>query len=102
MSKKAKVIGVNMIPFKKPGLQESYPVMAAKAVKGALEDAGIDYSEIQQARPPASLPLPHGSPLTGVPYWSAIRGGFMGLWRTRCAFNCAVTATSTSANRVCK
>ena len=50
----------------------------------------------------ARHPLPHESPLTGVPYWSAIRSGFMGLWRTRCAFNCAVTATSTSANRVCK
>lgn len=49
MGKKVKVIGVNMIPFTKPGAHEPYEVMAAKAVKGALEDAGIDYSEIQQA-----------------------------------------------------
>ncbi|MBN6885580.1 acetyl-CoA acetyltransferase [Cytobacillus horneckiae] len=49
MGKKARIIGVNMIPFTKPGNQEPYPVMAAKAVKGALEDAGLDYSEIQQA-----------------------------------------------------
>ncbi|MCM2534260.1 hypothetical protein NDK43_20300 [Neobacillus pocheonensis] len=49
MGKKAKVIGVNMIPFTKPGMNEPYEVMAAKAVKGALEDAGIDFSEIQQA-----------------------------------------------------
>ena len=44
MSKKAKIIGVNMVPFKKPGTHESYEVMAAHAVKGGLEDAGIDYS----------------------------------------------------------
>lgn len=49
MGKKARIIGVNMIPFTKPGNQEPYPVMVAKAVKGALEDAGIDYSDIQQA-----------------------------------------------------
>ncbi|MEH6995753.1 lipid-transfer protein [Neobacillus drentensis] len=49
MGKKVKVIGVNMIPFTKPGAHEPYEVMAAKAVKGALEDAGIDYTEIQQA-----------------------------------------------------
>ncbi|CAI8871231.1 Lipid-transfer protein [Brevibacillus sp. IT-7CA2] len=49
MGKKVKVIGVNMIPFTKPGTHEPYEVMAAKAVIGALEDAGIDYSEIQQA-----------------------------------------------------
>ncbi|MFF5400589.1 lipid-transfer protein [Peribacillus butanolivorans] len=49
MGKKAKIIGVNMIPFTKPGKQEPYPIMAAKAVKGALEDAGIYYSDIQQA-----------------------------------------------------
>ncbi|PFH87755.1 lipid-transfer protein [Bacillus sp. AFS088145] len=49
MSKKAKIIGVNMVPFTKPGMHEPYEVMAAKAVKGALEDAGIDYSAIQQA-----------------------------------------------------
>ncbi|MBN6885586.1 acetyl-CoA acetyltransferase [Cytobacillus horneckiae] len=49
MSKKVKVIGVNMMPFTKPGTHEPYEVMAARAVKGALEDAGINYSEIQQA-----------------------------------------------------
>lgn len=49
MGKKAKVIGVNMIPFTKPGKQDPYPVMAARAIKGALEDAGIGYSEIQHA-----------------------------------------------------
>lgn len=49
MSKKAKVIGVNMVKFSKPGTNEPYEVMAAKAVKGALEDAGIDYRLIQQA-----------------------------------------------------
>lgn len=49
MSKKAKVIGVNMVKFAKPGRHEPYEVMGAKAVRGALEDAGIDYKEVQQA-----------------------------------------------------
>ncbi|MGG4457638.1 lipid-transfer protein [Brevibacillus porteri] len=49
MSRKTKVIGVNMVPFTKPGSHEPYEVMASKAVKGALEDAGIHYSDIQQA-----------------------------------------------------
>lgn len=38
-----------MIPFKKPGQQEPYEIMAARAVLHALEDAGIDYRQIEQA-----------------------------------------------------
>ena len=38
-----------MVKFRKPGTQEPYEVMASKAIKGALEDAGIDYNEIEQA-----------------------------------------------------
>lgn len=49
MSHSAKVIGVNMVKFVKPGAQEPYEIMAAKAIKGALQDAGIDYKEIEQA-----------------------------------------------------
>ncbi|WP_342512057.1 lipid-transfer protein [Sporosarcina sp. FSL K6-1522] len=49
MSGKAKVLGVSMVKFAKPGKHEPYEVMAAKAVKGALEDAGIDYDDVQQA-----------------------------------------------------
>ncbi|MEG0438141.1 MAG: lipid-transfer protein [Solibacillus sp.] len=49
LGEKAKVIGVNMIPFTKPGKNEPYEVMASRAVLGALEDAGIEYSDIQQA-----------------------------------------------------
>ena len=49
MGKKVKVIGVNMIPFTKPGKHDPYPMMAARAIKGALEDAGISYSKIQHA-----------------------------------------------------
>ncbi|GAB2585542.1 lipid-transfer protein [Ramlibacter solisilvae] len=38
-----------MIPFKKPGQSETYPVMGAQAVRLALADAGIGYESIQQA-----------------------------------------------------
>ena len=43
------VAGVGMVPFMKPGANESYPVMASKAVLAALADAGIGYNDIQQA-----------------------------------------------------
>ena len=43
------VAGVGMIPFKKPGQSETYDLMGGKAGRLALEDAGIDYSSIEQA-----------------------------------------------------
>jgi acetyl-CoA acetyltransferase len=43
------VVGVGMIPFTKPGASDSYNVMGARAAKLALEDAGVAYSEVQQA-----------------------------------------------------
>jgi len=46
---KANVIGVNMVKFEKPGRNEPYEIMAAKAIKGALKDAGIELAEVQQA-----------------------------------------------------
>jgi sterol carrier protein 2 len=49
MSENAYVAGVNMVKFCKPGSHDPYRVMASKAIKGALQDAGIDYSEVQQA-----------------------------------------------------
>jgi acetyl-CoA acetyltransferase len=38
-----------MIPFKKPGASESYPVMGAQAARLALADARVGYESIQQA-----------------------------------------------------
>ncbi|MCM2534298.1 lipid-transfer protein [Neobacillus pocheonensis] len=49
MKNKVKVIGVGMTKFVKPGKQESYDVMASKAIQTAIKDAGIDYKDIQQA-----------------------------------------------------
>ena len=49
MSHKVYVAGVGMIPFKKPGTSETYDVMGATAVRQALADAGLDYSDVQQA-----------------------------------------------------
>jgi acetyl-CoA acetyltransferase len=43
------VAGVGMIPFAKPGANEPYPLMASKATRAALADAGIGYEQIQQA-----------------------------------------------------
>lgn len=43
------VVGVGMVPFTKPGASEPYPQMAAKAVKAALRDAGLEYAQVQQA-----------------------------------------------------
>ena len=49
MSRDVFVTGVGMIPFTKPGANEPYPLMAAKAAKAALADAGIGYESVQQA-----------------------------------------------------
>jgi len=49
MSEKVIVAGVGMIPFGKPGKSEPYNVMGARAVKLALEDAGVGYDKVQQA-----------------------------------------------------
>ncbi len=47
--RKVHVIGVGMVPFQKPGKSEEYDVMAVKASRAALEDAGVDYRDIGQA-----------------------------------------------------
>jgi sterol carrier protein 2 len=44
-----RVAGVGMIPFTKPGQSEDWDVMAEKAIRLALADAGVDYSLIHQA-----------------------------------------------------
>ncbi len=49
MSNRTNVIGVGMNKFAKPGASEDYHVMAAIAARAALKDAGIEYSQIQQA-----------------------------------------------------
>jgi len=49
MSQEVLVVGVGMTPFTKPGANEPYPVMAAKAAQAALQDAGIGYERIEQA-----------------------------------------------------
>ncbi|OQQ27163.1 lipid-transfer protein [Prescottella equi] len=50
MSKRVFVVGVGMTKFEKPGAREwDYPDMAREAGTKALEDAGIDYREVQHA-----------------------------------------------------
>ena len=50
MSNRAVVVaGVGMIPFSKPGTSEPYPVMAARAIRAALNDSGVPYDKVQQA-----------------------------------------------------
>lgn len=43
------VAGVGMIPFRKPGDSPAYYEMGAQAVREALADAGLDYTDVQQA-----------------------------------------------------
>ncbi|MGX9134140.1 lipid-transfer protein [Rummeliibacillus sp. JY-2-4R] len=49
MANQANVIGVSMVKFEKPGKNEPYEIMASKAIRGALADAGIDLTEVNQA-----------------------------------------------------
>ena len=46
---KALVAGVDMVKFAKPGQQKPYREMASTAIKGAVAEAGIDPSAIEQA-----------------------------------------------------
>ena len=43
------VAGVDMVKFAKPGQQKSYREMASSAIRGAVAEAGIDPSLIEQA-----------------------------------------------------
>ncbi|MDB5869496.1 MAG: lipid-transfer protein, partial [Polaromonas sp.] len=49
MTNKVRIAGVGMIPFTKPGRSEDWDVMAEKAARLALKDAGIDYALVEQA-----------------------------------------------------
>jgi sterol carrier protein 2 len=49
MMNKVLVAGVDMVKFAKPGQQKPYREMASTAIKGAVEEAGIDPSLIEQA-----------------------------------------------------
>jgi sterol carrier protein 2 len=49
MGRRVNVIGVGMTKFAKPGASEEYNVMATKAARAALEDAGVGYDTIEQA-----------------------------------------------------
>ncbi|MEU1183284.1 lipid-transfer protein [Streptomyces sp. NPDC005820] len=49
MVDRVRVAGVGMVPFGRPGRSESYPVMAERAARSALDDAGIPYEAVQQA-----------------------------------------------------
>jgi acetyl-CoA acetyltransferase len=48
MKRRVNVIGVGMTKFAKPGASEEYHVMASKAGKAALADAGVQYADIEQ------------------------------------------------------
>ncbi len=43
------VAGVGMVPFSKPSAGAQYEDMGSAAVRAALQDAGVEYSDIQQA-----------------------------------------------------
>ncbi len=49
MSQDVFIAGVGMIPFKKPGANAHYHLMAEQAVREALADAGVAYDQVQQA-----------------------------------------------------
>ncbi|MDG3009202.1 lipid-transfer protein [Rhodococcus sp. D2-41] len=50
MGNRVFVVGVGMTKFEKPGAREwDYPDMARESGTKALQDAGVDYAEVQQA-----------------------------------------------------
>ncbi|MDX2011535.1 MAG: lipid-transfer protein [Myxococcaceae bacterium] len=49
MGRKVNVIGVGMVKFQKPGASDGYEVMAKGAISEALKDAGVEFTELEQA-----------------------------------------------------
>jgi sterol carrier protein 2 len=49
VSRSAVIAGVGMIKFAKPSESEDYRTMGARAARAALDDAGVDYGDVQQA-----------------------------------------------------
>ncbi len=49
MGRNVNVVGVGMVKFAKPGASEEYDVMAGKAIRTALEDAGVPWERVEQA-----------------------------------------------------
>ncbi len=49
MTERVAVAGVGMVPFATPSKADSYDVLAERAVRAALADAGLDLSAVQQA-----------------------------------------------------
>ncbi|MEJ8856587.1 lipid-transfer protein [Variovorax robiniae] len=49
MTRNVLVAGVGMIQFTKPGASAPYDQMGAQAIRQALEDAGLSYTDVQQA-----------------------------------------------------
>jgi acetyl-CoA acetyltransferase len=78
MSRKVYVVGVGMTKFEKPGAKAwDYPDMAKEAGTKALADAGIPYSEVQQAvvgyvygESTCGQRAVYGLGLTGIPVYN--------------------------------
>lgn len=49
MKKRARVVGVGMVPFMTPRVADPYDEMAEAAVRAALRDASLDYGQVEQA-----------------------------------------------------
>jgi acetyl-CoA acetyltransferase len=49
MTAKSLIAGVGMIPFRKPGESASYDLMGAEAARLALQDAGLQYRDVQHS-----------------------------------------------------
>ena len=77
MQRPVHVVGVGMIPFTKPGASDPYTVMGARAARLALQDAGVDYADVQQAYvgyvygdSTAGQAALYGVGLTGIPVFN--------------------------------
>jgi acetyl-CoA acetyltransferase len=77
MQRPVHVVGVGMIPFTKPGASDPYTVMGARAARLALEDAGVDYANVEQAYvgyvygdSTAGQAAIYGVGLTGIPVFN--------------------------------
>jgi len=71
------VVGIGMIPFSKPGTNPPYTEMGMQAIRAALADAKVEYSEVQQAYvgyvygdSTAGQRVLYGAGMTGIPIFN--------------------------------
>lgn len=111
MDNRVRVAGVGMVPFATPSKSDTYDVLAEGAIAAALADAGVRYSDVQQAYAgyvygdsTSGQNALYGVGLTGVPVVNVNNNcstGSSALWLGRQAVAPPCCSSTTPSHRCC-